>query len=840
MDKRLEECINNTNKKEYILPFFWQHGEDHEILLREIEAMASCGIDQFCVESRVHEDFGTDKWWEDLGFILEEAGKRNMRVWLLDDKRFPTGYANNFIEAHQELRAVHLRMELRDFAGPARNCAILPVNVDNDEQIVSIVAYRRDGKDGEKMVGDGIQLLSMLKDGLLWWNVPDGLWRIYYLIRTHRTVEKLWDIKKYFVDPMNPESCKAMLTAVYEPHYEHFCKYFGNTFAGFFSDEPGFSNDDKTYFSILGKEDMMLPWNDGLPEHIAQRLNVSKEKVMMLLPALWHQVNNEAAELRISFMDAVTDFFAKNFTGMLGNWCREHGVEYIGHIIEDDNAHQRLGCGAGHFFKALKPMDMAGCDIVLHQIIPGYLSMPHAYAGYGTRCNEPFFRYALPKLAASLAHIDPQKRGRTMCEIFGAFGWSEGIPEMKYLADYMLVGGINHFVPHAFSPKFPDQDCPPHFYKGGHNVQFVSFSRLMDYMQKMSYLLSDGVHCADVAVYYNCEAEWSGKDRMLQQDVCMALTRNQIDFDIIPQDTLCEEAKCENGKLLINKETYGAIAVPYSQYLPKRVIETLNTFNKCGVPVVYVNNMPENAAAVGFISTLDALPEFLRRMGLCSFNIKKITPTLRYFHITRDGEDIYMLWNEDSIKSIDTTITVSHHGNAILSDMWHGKTFKAQQDENGIRIKLAPSQAIVMTFGDDELPMFDYCDDKLSELVTLWRISRLKEDGTEEYLGTELKNYAPMMPKFAGKLIYEASFSFGNKLELGTFGEIAQVWVNGNFVGTSLTQNERIDISKFVKRGENKLRIEITVNQGYEGRDRFSTFTLLPPMGLLGPVCSGI
>lgn len=56
-----------------------------------------------------------------------------------------------------------------------------------------------------------------------------------------------------------------------------------------------------------------------------------------------------------------------------------------------------------------------------------------------------------------------------MCELFGAYGWSEGNRLCKWLADYMLVRGVNHFVPHAFdAAPFPDADCPPHFYAHGH------------------------------------------------------------------------------------------------------------------------------------------------------------------------------------------------------------------------------------------------------------------------------------------------------------------------------------------------------------------------------------
>ena len=80
MDKRIRECLVGQAATEYILPFFWQHGEPHEVLAEEIDAMQRSGIQEFCVESRTHEDFGHEKWWVDMGFMLEEAKKRNMGI----------------------------------------------------------------------------------------------------------------------------------------------------------------------------------------------------------------------------------------------------------------------------------------------------------------------------------------------------------------------------------------------------------------------------------------------------------------------------------------------------------------------------------------------------------------------------------------------------------------------------------------------------------------------------------------------------------------------------------------------------------------------------------------
>ena len=48
-DKKLEECLAGREETKYLLPFFWQHGEEHSVLEREIDAIYSCGIREFCV-----------------------------------------------------------------------------------------------------------------------------------------------------------------------------------------------------------------------------------------------------------------------------------------------------------------------------------------------------------------------------------------------------------------------------------------------------------------------------------------------------------------------------------------------------------------------------------------------------------------------------------------------------------------------------------------------------------------------------------------------------------------------------------------------------------------------
>ena len=72
----------------YILPFLWMKGESKEVILKEIEKIYECGIQAICLESRPHPDFMGPQWWDDFGFIVEEAKKRDMRIWILDDAHF--------------------------------------------------------------------------------------------------------------------------------------------------------------------------------------------------------------------------------------------------------------------------------------------------------------------------------------------------------------------------------------------------------------------------------------------------------------------------------------------------------------------------------------------------------------------------------------------------------------------------------------------------------------------------------------------------------------------------------------------------------------------------------
>lgn len=637
MDQKIKKLLENKGGN-YIFPFFWQHGETEEVLREYMKVIRESNIRAVCVESRPHPDFLGEKWWKDMDVILDEARKRDMKVWILDDSHFPTGYANGAIEG-KDLSLRRQSITIRTMICPTSGCEMKVSLADKqkaspweptpmeermlkgkmppvfeDDSLISVTAIRTDvgseefstsesseagGKreifeteDWQKEMEKGVSVIDLsdqIPSGKVRFIVPEGEWK---LVLCHRTRNR--GPHRNYINMMDEESCKVLIDTVYEPHYEHYKNDFGTTIAGFFSDEPEIGNG---HLYEMGKQIFDLEdqaWSREVEAELKKRWGAS---FTARLPLIWNQPVDAdlCAKVRYDYMDAVTRAVEKDFSCQIGNWCRAHGVQYIGHLIEDNNQHSRTGSSLGHYFRGLAGQDMAGIDNIVGQVLPCQEETTGEYPGSKGRDGH-FYHYALGKLAASAAALEPLKKGRSMCEVFGAYGWSEGVQLEKHLLDHFLVRGINHYVPHAFSAKaFPDPDCPPHFYAHGNNPQYRHFGKLMAYANRMCELISDGKHIAPVGILYQGESDWTGKCAMMQE-AAMQLADRQIDYDFIPSDVFeqRDEFNTKIGKTLtINGQEYRILIVPEYEYITKAVAEGIREFLENGGTLVFNGETPK-------------------------------------------------------------------------------------------------------------------------------------------------------------------------------------------------------------------------------------------------------
>lgn len=837
----------------HVLPFLWLKGEAHETITEYLEQIAGADIREVCLESRTHPDYCRDGWWSDLHFIIGECKRLGLKIWLLDDAHFPTGYANGALAGDGADPA--LKHRAVTFVGPQPSTTIKLGNLmDPTERFVGAAAF--------DAAGTPLDLALAVEHGddgapaRLRFDAPAGVTTIELYVTSQKT-----GFRDEYINMADGASCRMLIDAVYEPTFEHLGDEFGKTILGFFTDEPGFMNekgttlDDASTSSFIGRSDLALPWSDELARRLHDALG---ENWLTKLHGLWTR-EADGAQVRHAYMDIATQLYRACFDEQIGDWCRTHGVMHIGHVIEDKSCHTRLGQGAGHYFRAVAGQDMAGVDVVINQLAPGIDRGRYSY--FHGAWNMEFFTYALAKLGSSAARLDPKKQGRCMAEVFGAFGWHEGLREMKWIADHMLVRGVNWFTPHAFSmAPFPDWDCPPHFYAHGNNPQWPHFGQLMRYMNRMATLLSGGAAARPVAILYHADAEWAG-NAMPVERVAAELTRAQIDFDFVPAEAFENEERYEvsiaDGTFAVNGCRYQAFVMPGASFIGAVTARAVGRMMAAGVMALAVDEVPGalyDADGAAELSGLAATPladvaAALARAGLQTVVTDTPQPWLRALRYERAGETYVMLVNEHPRESICCTVSLPQD-KCLCGTRLDLLNSTKPVAFDGV-LELAPYESCVVVLeASGAIEPADCTDTSTRATLALdishsWTVA-LSPAGSDGTFGEPQKLErlcdltAEQFPGVCGTFRYRTSFELADDLahtviDLGDVYEVATLTLDGQTLGTRICPPYRFATGALTA-GAHELAIDVINTLDHATSDIFALTEPVAPSGVLGPV----
>lgn len=534
-------------------PLFWLHGDESPERLREIlTQVAAGGNGSFTAESRPHKDWLGEGWYRDLAVCLDAAKQHNLHMWIFDEDWWPSQTIAGKVPATYAAKKLTAETTAVNPSHPYSG------NPATDPHFIALVA-------GQGSPEAGIDpatltdLTPLARNGPLTWSPPagDSPWQV--ITFRWQTAPKLQQGGRLAVDGMSQNCVDWYIQTVYQPHYDRFAADFGKTIPGFFYDEPETPGDWGTELAATMQE-MNIPW---MPAFVAWTLKLTGEAQTAAL----HQ-----------YAEARAETWGRTLYGSLSQWCRQHGVQSIGHFMEHGMLYMHPDFCAGDIFRLMKYSDMGSIDMVCRQLNPG---------------QRPADIYQTPKIGSSLSHTYGKTADIAMCEIYGGYNQNLTYPEMKWLCDHHQLRGINFLIPHSFNPRAPnDTDYPPYFYNGGFEPRFALYRVWADYSSRLSLLLTGGHHVCPVAILFNGNTARAGKYTS-PEHLTTALQDSLYDCDWLPSERFESPATSLTANhLALHGERYRVLVIPPSAAITHASLTKAKAFLDHGGIVIGHGTLP--------------------------------------------------------------------------------------------------------------------------------------------------------------------------------------------------------------------------------------------------------
>ena len=238
--------------------------------------------------------------------------------------------------------------------------------------------------------------------------------RACYLVRNEAgTVRREYAA---FPDLLTKRPTEHFIQMTHELYERHFGNEFGRTIQGIFTDEP---------FIRFSPGYNRVRTNRQITAMLKKKFGCDFERD--ILPHLWPGMGDspEGNEARRKYLEVCTELFARNYSEVLGRWCAAHHLTLEGHLGGEDTFF--LTGSEGNFLRELDGFQVPGIDTIWQQIYPE---------------DRPGFFARFASASAIRNH-----RTQALCECFNVYTYSLKPSVMSWIANDLLVKGINRILP---------------------------------------------------------------------------------------------------------------------------------------------------------------------------------------------------------------------------------------------------------------------------------------------------------------------------------------------------------------------------------------------------------
>lgn len=551
----IQELLQNPTADYRPLPFWsWNDKLDTDMIRFQIQEMKKAGMGGFFMHARggLETEYLSEDWMAAIQAGIEEAEKTGLHSWAYDEDGWPSGFAGGKVCDLGD--QYHGRwLESETRALTQDDLTVFS----EDSRILGLYTFHRNEKTYVLLNESEAKIL--IKEGT------------DCLVISHGS-------NPYYIDVLSEEVVGKFIEFTHEAYKQKMPENFDGRFKGFFTDEP----------RVSGRSiDEDFPWSYTLEEAYKSAYG---DDLISLLPFLFFS-EGEYKSVRYNFWKLVNHLFVHSFIKQLGDWCRANNSRLTGHIMMEESVSTQIA-NTGGVMPFYEFMDIPGIDWLRRT-----MSSP-----------------VVPKQVSSVAAQMDKKQ--ILTESFALCGWNAGFEDLKWVAQWQYVNGVNLLCQHLEGYTIRGlrkRDYPPSLFI--QQPWWDKYELFNTYFARLGVILSEGFNPVDVLVIHPMRSGWILFDGQLNSQIeeldtqfaelLESLSGQHIEYHLGDETILSRHGSVSENGLNVGVCSYETVIIPEMISLGTSTLDLLEEFLATGGKVISINEFPSLEEGKPLLRKLD-------------------------------------------------------------------------------------------------------------------------------------------------------------------------------------------------------------------------------------------
>lgn len=447
----------------------------------------------------------------------------------------------------------------------------------------------------------------------------------------------------FYIDTMNKRAVDAFLECTHQEYYKRFGDDFGTYMKGFFTDEPRLTCDNF----------LELAWSDDLPAAFAQTYGYD---IRECLPELYYEINHYE-KIRYDFWTLVSHLFVHSYMKTIYDWCDAHNCELTGHIMMEESIFSQMTSTAG----------VMPCYEYLHKPGIDWLRRP---------ISSPVIGKQVGSAACQLG------KKQVLTESFALSGWDVSFEELKWIAEWQFVNGVNQICQHLESYTLKGvrkRDYPPSLFT--QQTWWEEYGKFNDYLGRLGVVLSSGNQTADVLLLHPMKSGFvlyngtrTDEIRLLDDKFTEAsetLSGLHISYHFGDETLIKKYGSVRDDDFVVGEIAYKTVILPHMYAIDANTVHLLLEFIKNGGTVLsmgrfptYTNGNPEELFHLKKMTanvSKETVRDTMGSKNLLALSISENgmeVESISYQQRNTDEGTVLFMVNHNQTETFETTVTV--------------------------------------------------------------------------------------------------------------------------------------------------------------------------------------